>query len=181
VRITLESFRATALEAWPLIQAHAAEVGLDRMERPWQPDWEAFYRLEEAGAMWWLTVRTEDAELIGYGMWYLTPSVLHRDLTVAICEAFYLNPHHRNGYLVLRLMRYGEDEARRRGALRCTTDLWNPPGRTGELLEVGGYTARKTILWKVLEADHVRHHRPRRRRRGAGPEPGAKEGGSVHQ
>lgn len=148
VRYAEEGFEETAREARPLIQAHAEEVGLTEMPLPFDPAWEMYNTLEQAGMMRWYTMRDGKGvggEMLGYALWFLTPALVFAGVMMAANEAIYIRPGQR--YHAAAFMRFCELELRRAGARMLTYTMWDDR-QSARLLERAGFTKRQATWWK---------------------------------
>ncbi len=108
-----------ALEHWKETEAYRHGQGF-------APDKDRYLRYEQAGIYHQYTAR-EDGVLIGYGGFYIMPS-MHTQQMIANEDTYFILPSHRKGRTALNLFRAMEKEAQRLGAveLMLTTKVSNP-------------------------------------------------------
>lgn len=127
-----------------LMQAHWQEAGA---AFPFRPDFTVYGALQEAGALFCVGVE-RDGEAIGYCTVTLSGHPHNPDVRVAASDALYVAPAHR-GWVSARLIRFTEDEARKRGAVRM---LWHTSARTdlASMLERHGYAPVDVVVMRSL-------------------------------
>jgi len=81
------------------------------------PDWDMFARCAEAGLLRTFTVRN-DAELIGYMIFFIKPHPHYRTCKTAFDDLYYLKPEYRKGRIGIRMFQYAEKVLKANGISR---------------------------------------------------------------
>lgn len=103
LRCQWELFSNISREVLPLIKRHYEEVGLNGHE--FDPDWDAVYRLERAGAHMLWTARTKAGTLAAYAQCAFTRGFHSHSVQMCCVEAIWMAPEWREG---LRGMRFAK-------------------------------------------------------------------------
>lgn len=91
----------------PLLYLDWLEIEHEKDIREFNPDWDAYEALEQAGILKVFTVRS-DEELVGYYSCVVSSSLHCRGLLQATVDAIYLHPNHRKGLIGYRLIKFAE-------------------------------------------------------------------------
>lgn len=150
LRIETESWNRFWPESQLMLADHRAEVEPQARE-PFQvnvPLCEAMY---EAGAMSITSARSEGA-LVGYSLWYLSPSLDSLSLC-ATQGPWYVLPSWRKGSLALRLFKASLADLRTRGIVRALPHHWTDGAgeRLGRYFERLGAKKLETTYSLYLE------------------------------
>jgi GNAT superfamily N-acetyltransferase len=147
-----ERMEAIAEEIMPLHQAHWYETEGHRHGLPFEPDYPAFIRYEQAGRYVLLTLRMGD-RLSGNCAMYLDKST-HTQTIIATEDTLYLLPEARKGRVARQFVAYVERAMRQLGAreIHITVKTVNKAGRFFRML---GYRHIENGLMKILEVDNV--------------------------
>src|SRR5215472_7476466 len=108
-----EKIAVIGAEAADLLVRNYREVESDQ-DLPLDPDWESYLTAERLGALIVLTARV-DQKLVGYLVYSIRRN-RHVDVKEAYCDVFYVLPDYRKSGIALRLLRFGEDKMKKRGA-----------------------------------------------------------------
>ncbi len=102
---------------WPdaaeLMQRHREELA--RSAWPLRPDHRQIEELEKAGGLICIEARDPEDLLLGYGIWYLQPSLESAGVLLAQQGPWYVRKEARAGGLGLRILDFGLAELRRAG------------------------------------------------------------------
>jgi GNAT superfamily N-acetyltransferase len=149
---SLERIEAIAGEIMPLHQAHWDETEGHRHGLPFDPDYPAFIRYEQAGRYVLLTLRM-GGRLLGNCAMYLDKST-HTQTIIATEDTLYLLPEARKGRVARQFVAYVESAMRQLGAreIHITVKTVNKAGRFFRML---GYRHIENGLMKILEVDNV--------------------------
>ena len=138
----------------PLSAELAADIMLaaDRHGLPFDPDYPAFIRYEQAGRYVLLTLRM-GGRLLGNCAMYLDKST-HTQTIIATEDTLYLLPEARKGRAARQFVAYVERAMRQLGAreIHITVKTVNKAGRFFRML---GYRHIENGLMKILEVDNV--------------------------
>ena len=132
----------------PLLYLDWLEIEHRKDIREFDPDWEAYETLEQAGILKVFTVRSE-GELIGYYSCIVSSSLHCRGLLQATIDAIYLHPNYRKGLTGYKLIKFAEKCLKEDGVkiiLLGTTEV-NP---IDPLLLKLGYSKTEVKFEKVL-------------------------------
>jgi hypothetical protein len=116
---------------------------------PLDPDWKRLLEGERQGNIVVLTARV-DRKLVGYLVYSISRN-LHVDFKQAICDVFYVLPEYRVSSIALRLLRFGEEEMRKREVgLLWACSKSEPKHHKGAIFERLGYHAHEIAYLKRL-------------------------------
>lgn len=140
-----------------LVALHWEEAATDKDAFPMAPDWPGYRATERAGALKILTFR-RGAALLGYNIFFVQPTLHHRNSLWAINDLIYLDPDHRRGLAGARLIREAEARLRLLGvkkiAYASKPHVHLGHGKVGatlgDLLVKLGYKHAESIFDKVL-------------------------------
>ena len=94
-------------DAEPLLQEHWDEVALNKDKIKINPDWDAYYALEEQGKLKVFTAR-DGEKLVGYFVVFVSPHIHYKDHLFAKNDLIYLAPSHRKGFTGIKLLKFAE-------------------------------------------------------------------------
>lgn len=103
----------------PLFRAHHRETGLDV---PFAPNVAAFEAMDAAGML--LTTTARNASLVGYIMWYLSPSLENASMLCASQGPWFVRPGMRGAGVGLQLFRASLPVLRGRGVHTAFPHYW---------------------------------------------------------
>ena len=78
-------------DALPLMRNHYAEVARYQ-DIPFDPDWDAYYSMESAGAFRVFTARDFDGSLIGYACFFVHRNLHYKTSRQAVQDVIYIDP-----------------------------------------------------------------------------------------
>src|SRR5690348_10059283 len=130
---------------------HWHETEMYRHGQKFCPSYERYIQYEQAGWLIQCMARNEKGEAVGYATLYICPS-MHTQQMIATEDTFFILPEYRKGRNGVRLVKFAEDECRKRGAVEImmTSKLTNNAGR---LMECLGYTQVAKQYSKQFSAD----------------------------
>lgn len=102
-----ESLATCKEDAKELLQQHWQEIALNKDHIKLNPDWEAYYDLEEAGALKIFTAR-DNNNLIGYFVVLCRKHLHYVDHVFAFNDILYLQADYRKGLTGAKLMKFAE-------------------------------------------------------------------------
>lgn len=102
-----ESLATCKGDAQDLLQQHWEEIALNKDFIRLNPDWEAYYNLEETGSLKIFTAR-EDSKLIGYFVVLCRKHLHYVDHVFAFNDILYLQKDYRKGLVGAKLMKFAE-------------------------------------------------------------------------
>jgi len=137
-------------EVAPMLAAHHAETAVFADEMPLAPNFAAYEKLEQLGALRVYTAR-RDGSLIGYSVCLVSTS-LHRPVVEANESLLYVVPEHRGKTVGVRLMRFVEAQLAAEGVqlLARRSKAGRPELDLGSMLTRMGYTPVETIYARRL-------------------------------
>ena len=86
--------------------AHYDELCVTK-EYPLDPDWDSYVALSNAGRVRTITVRN-DAELIGYIVFFIQPHLHYKQCKTAFEDVYYVKPEYRKGRVGIKMFQYAE-------------------------------------------------------------------------
>jgi len=86
--------------------AHYDELCVTK-EYPLDPDWDSYVSLSKAGRVRTITVRN-DAELIGYIVFFIQPHLHYKQCKTAFEDVYYVKPEYRKGRVGIKMFQYAE-------------------------------------------------------------------------
>jgi hypothetical protein len=103
ITFQVEGVKAVQTEGLALLDSHYEEIAQFKQVQRLDPDWEAYYRLEQAGKLWVMTVRA-DGRMVGYIVMLLTTDMHYRQLLRATEDIHFILPEYRKGLTGYRLL-----------------------------------------------------------------------------
>lgn len=94
-------------DAAQLLKQHWEEIALNKEVIKLNPDWEAYFDLEEKGALKIFTARA-DGFLIGYFVVLCRNHLHYKDHFFAFNDVLYLHKDYRKGFTGAKLMKFAE-------------------------------------------------------------------------
>jgi GNAT superfamily N-acetyltransferase len=117
-------------------------------EFQYEPDYDAYRRMYEAGMLRCVTCRN-DAELIGYMVFFIAPHMHYKSCKTAHEDVYFVKKEYRKGRIGIRLFKYAEEVLRRIGVQRIVMHTKLHTDNT-RLFEYLGYKLTDKIFTKVL-------------------------------
>lgn len=102
-----ESIASYRQEAEALLELHWEEIALNKHVIKLNPDWAAYYELEESGSLKIFTARA-DGKLIGYFVVICRNHLHYKDDVFAFNDVLYLHKDYRKGFTGSKLMKFAE-------------------------------------------------------------------------
>lgn len=103
-----QEFLLTVVEdAKPLLEKHWEEIAVNKGVIKLNPDWDAYYDLEQNGLLKIFTAR-EDTKLIGYFVVIVRKHIHYKDHLFAANDIIYLSPEYRKGMIGAKLIKFAE-------------------------------------------------------------------------
>lgn len=135
-------------EIKPLLLTHWEEIAVNKEKIKLNPDWDAYYNLEETGALRIFTARLEGV-LVGYFVVIVSRSLHYKDHLFANNDVIFLLPEHRVGLTGPNLMGFAEKCLKEDGVslLVVNTKCHKP---FDKLLVWLGYNKVETVYSKYL-------------------------------
>lgn len=142
--LTDELFR----ELKPLLMAHWDEVAMHKDEIAFDPNWDAYLLMQEAGAVHTTTVR-KDGELIGYNIFFLYFHPHYQNNKFAQNDVFYVDPAYRGGTIAYKMMKHSEKVLKELG---CSVVMYHMKleHMFDKLCEAQGYGEQERIYTKYI-------------------------------
>lgn len=155
LEFSVESLKDVWNDVIRLAVDHWAETEMYRHGQKFAPSYDRYIQYENAG---WLMqcIARDKGQMVGYATMYIVPS-MHTQMVIATEDTFFLLPEYRKGRNGVRLVKFVEDECRKRGAVEImmTAKLTNQAGRFMECL---GYEQVAKQYSKQFNADSVQAH-----------------------
>lgn len=107
VKYQQEFFYQVQDDIRPLLQEHWDEVALNKDKIKINPDWDAYYALEEQGNLGVFTAR-DGEKLVGYFFVFVFQHLHYKDHLFAKSDLIYLKPSHRKGFTGINLIKFAE-------------------------------------------------------------------------
>jgi len=145
----VEQIRTVYAEAENLLVAHWNEIAMYK-DIHIDPNLQRYLSLEQYGCCVLCTVRAE-ARLVGYVV-YLISRNMHYNLLEALGDLHYLHPDYRKSGIGLKMLKFGEEEMRRRGVvLLIGRTKADPQLNHGAIFEHLGYDKQDIVYTKRLD------------------------------
>lgn len=143
-----ESLTTCKEDAQHLLQDHWEEIALNKEAIKLNPDWGAYYDLEESGALKIFTARSE-GNLIGYFVVLCRKHLHYVDHVFAFNDILYVHKDYRKGLTGAKLMKFAEKCLKEDGVsvVIVNTKRHKP---FDSLLEWLGYSHIENIYSKLL-------------------------------
>jgi len=113
----VEPYEACIEELKPLFPAHWAELALNQDKVPLDPQYDVYAQRAARGEVLMVTAR-ELGVLVGYFVGFVAPALHYRTCLTLTMDIFYIAPAYRKRSAGIRLFKFVEHEARRRGVKR---------------------------------------------------------------
>ncbi len=94
-------------DAKHLLEEHWEEVALNKDKIKVNPDWDAYYALQDQGKLDIFTARDEGF-LVGYFVVFVSSHIHYKDHLFAKNDLIYLAPSHRKGFVGVNLIKFAE-------------------------------------------------------------------------
>lgn len=118
-------------------------------EYPYEPNYEAYKQLAQAGMLRTITCRA-DNELIGYIIFIITPHLHYKSCITASEDVYFIKKEYRKGRVGIKLFQYAEQVLKDRGinriVLHTKVHLDN-----SRLFEYLGYKQTDKIFTKIFK------------------------------
>jgi hypothetical protein len=109
-----EAYATVKHEIQPLIEAHWKEIALHKDDIKLEPNWNAYSRMAEQGALRVYTARKGD-ELVGYFVCIVMPSLHYMRHLFANNDVLFLKKAERKGTAGIRLIKFAVQELTQEG------------------------------------------------------------------
>lgn len=113
----VESFTERLTELQKLLPLHYEELALNKDKVPLDPQYHVYIEREKQGGLLFVTMR-EDGELAGYLIGFVAPGLHYQTCLTCITDIFYVRKESRGGRAGIKLMKFVEEELKRRGVQR---------------------------------------------------------------
>jgi GNAT superfamily N-acetyltransferase len=152
MELAVESLEENWNEMIRLAVDHWHETEMYRHGQKFAPSYDRYVQYEKAGCLF-MCIARDKGEMVGYAIMFVMPS-MHTQKVIATEDTYFLLPSHRKGRNALNLLKFAEDECRKRGAVEVmmTAKLTNNAGR---ILELRGYKEVAKQYSKQFSADSV--------------------------
>ena len=130
-----------------LFPEHYEELCVTK-EFPYEPDYPAYKRMAEAGMLRCITCRN-DAQLIGYFIFIVTPHLHYKSCVTAIEDLYFVTKEFRKGRVGIKLFQYAEQVLKDRGVKRIVMHTKVHLDNT-RLFEYLGYKMTDKVFTKML-------------------------------
>jgi len=130
-----------------LFPAHYEELCVTK-EFDYEPDYDAYKRMAEAGMLRCITCRA-DGELIGYIVFFITPHLHYKSCITAMEDIYFVRKDYRKGRVGIKLFQYAEKVLKERGVQRIVmhTKVHLDNSRLFEYL---GYKMTDKVFTKMI-------------------------------
>lgn len=149
--VQLESCISASAECVELLQEHYEALSLHQHHGlELAPQWEAYAAREARGEILCATLR-EAGKLVGYFVGVVAPGMHYKQCLTLITDMFYVAKSHRGRRGGLKLFKFVEAEARRRGCRAFFTSHKLHEPEASRLFGVCGFEPVETHYCKWLE------------------------------
>jgi len=130
-----------------LFPAHYEELCVTK-EFDYEPDYDAYKRMAEAGMLRCITCRA-DGELIGYIIFIVSPHLHYKSCVTATEDIYFVRKDYRKGRVGIKLFQYAEQVLKERGVQRIVmhTKVHLDNSRLFEYL---GYKMTDKVFTKMI-------------------------------
>ena len=149
IRFAIEPLADCSGEIAGLWQRHYDEMGEDKPDVPFAPDWQRYVALQEMGKLVLIGARDDDGAMVGYLMAILDTHLHFSTTLFALVDVYYIVPERRGARTALRLLKFADDIFYRLGAKVVMSHAWHR-GSQARLLKSLGYSGIELIMKKVL-------------------------------
>jgi len=133
-----------------LLSEHYDELCVTK-DFPLAPDYEAYDRLEKAGILCCVTVRSDDI-LVGYAIFIVQPHLHYRTCLTAFEDIYFLKKEYRLGRVGIRLFQYAEGVLKQFGVNRIIMHT-KIHSDNSSLFEYLGYQQTDKVFTKLLTSE----------------------------
>ena len=130
-----------------LFPAHYEELCVTK-EFDYEPDYDAYKRLAQAGMLHCITCRA-DGELIGYIIFFISPHLHYKSCITATEDIYFVKKEYRKGRIGIRLFQYAEQVLKERGVQRIVMHT-KVHLDNSKLFEYLGYKQTDKVFSKML-------------------------------
>jgi GNAT superfamily N-acetyltransferase len=130
-----------------LFPAHYEELCVTK-EFDYEPDYDAYKRLAQAGMLRCITCRA-DGELIGYIIFFISPHLHYKSCITATEDIYFVKKEYRKGRIGIRLFQYAEQVLKERGVQRIVMHT-KVHLDNSKLFEYLGYKQTDKVFSKML-------------------------------
>jgi GNAT superfamily N-acetyltransferase len=130
-----------------LFPAHYEELCVTK-EFDYEPDYDAYKRLAQAGMLRCITCRA-DGELIGYIIFFISPHLHYKSCITATEDIYFVKKEYRKGRIGIRLFQYAEQVLKERGVQRIVMHT-KVHLDNSKLFEYLGYKQTDKVFTKML-------------------------------
>lgn len=148
IEIRVERYADVIGDIKPLLELHWQEIASFKDRVPFDPDYERYQAIEEAGALLIIAARRHGL-LVGYSIFFLGPHPHYKSTIFAANDIVFLLPGERSGGLGVRLFKESERIAFERGARFISWHI-KPINDFSPLLARLGYSHHEIIMAKPL-------------------------------
>jgi GNAT superfamily N-acetyltransferase len=147
-RYARESFSDVRDDIEVLIVKHWEEIALNKSKIKLNPDWDAYLSLHQSGQLGIYTAR-KDKKLVGYFIVVAAPNPHYKDHIFAVNDIIYLDPEYRKGFVVIRLIKFAENDLKALGVsvLAINTKVHKP---FDSLMERLGFSLIERVYSKYI-------------------------------
>ena len=122
IKFAVESYYNVLLELRPMLEQHWAEISWYQDEVPYDPDWDRYAKMADAGMLHIVTARDE-GKLIGYYISLLTAGMHYRSTVYAMNDVLFVDPEYRGGTVAYRMFKYAFEQLKAAGAQIITIHM----------------------------------------------------------
>ncbi len=134
-------------EAAPLLDKHWAEIAHYK-DINLNPDYEQYFKANDAGFLKCFTARCDKGKLIGYAVYFIKPHVHYRQSIWASQDVLFIDKEYRGrGGMFI----FWCDDRLREAGIQVVTHHVKAAHNWGRLLERGGYDLQDLIYTKRLD------------------------------
>ena len=151
VVFALETLEQCLQQGMAMLHDHWKEIALYQDLQILNPDYEKYYQAEKQNALIIATVRDAASnELVGYHVTFLHQMLHYKNVIAALDDIHYLKPEYRAGWTAVRLIKFAEAEAKRRGA-HLSIARAKAKSQHGALYQRLGYDLSDEVFFKRLD------------------------------
>ena len=99
ITLSICQFHEIIGEMQEMIHAHFNETGYDNDSLKLDPDYDLYFKIEDANCLVCTAARNSDGLLIGYSIELIQPSLHHKGYVNAINDVLYVHPNYRGTHV----------------------------------------------------------------------------------
>jgi GNAT superfamily N-acetyltransferase len=151
MRYQQETIATVIIEAMPLFEKHYKELAKHQDKVKYDPNWDFYYKAEQAEMLYIFTARADDGTLVGYNCYFINPHPHYSGMLCALNDIFYISPEYRGKLAGMRLLKFSEDRLKELRGVNWFFMHMKPEHDFSRMLISRGYDLHEHIYSKVVD------------------------------